>query len=204
MDDVTSATASGTSSAASPERRAFLAIAVVTSLALTAISLMPREGPDNYRWSFVFLVPFVWAGYVFRAALELRPIHFALGASALLLHQLGAFGCYYETYLGVEFDAYVHGWFGFVAGLALARIVDKRLAPGLPLLVTTVTLLVTGFGGIHEIVEGGTTMFLGRDYGMYRLDGDPFDTQKDLLNNVLGALTACFAHRLARRVAARS
>lgn len=191
-------------STAASERRAFLALAVAASVVLAAISLMPREGPENYRYSFLFLVPFLWIGFLLRGALELRPAHFALGASALLLHQLGAFGCYYRTYLGIEFDAYVHVWFSAVAGLVLARLVDRRISPGMPLLSTVVVLLVGGLGAVHEVVEAASTMLLGRDHGMYWLEGDPYDTQKDLLNDAVGALAGTFAHRLGRRLAIAS
>jgi len=41
-------------------------------------------------------------------------------------------------------------------------------------------------------------MFLGEN-GMYLPQGEPFDTQWDLLNNVLGSLTALFLRTLAAR-----
>jgi len=64
------------------------------------------------------------------------------------------------------------------------------------------------FGGIisardravHELVECGTTILLGKEKGMLKLDpNDPYDTQKDLLNNLLGALLAVILSKLAAR-----
>ena len=119
-------------------------------------------------------------------------------AGALLLHDMGAFGCYTQHYLGLEFDAYVHFYFGFVAGLVLARWIGIEFHPTRLELAIGVVLLVTGLGGLHEIMEGASTWWLGKD-GMLKLDGDPFDTQKDLLNNVLGSLTAVLASRATKR-----
>jgi uncharacterized membrane protein YjdF len=54
-----------------------------------------------------------------------------------------------------------------------------------------VALVVLGIGAVHELMECGTTVILGPEKGMLKLRPDqPFDTQKDLLNNLLGALAA--------------
>jgi len=57
--------------------------------------------------------------------------------------------------------------------------------------VVAVGLFILGIGAVHELVECGTTIVLGKEKGMLKLDpNDPYDTQKDLLNNLLGALLA--------------
>ena len=155
-------------------------------------------GTPNYRYSFLFLVPLVWFALRLRERLHLRPLHLALFAAALLLHDRGAFGCYTERYLGLEFDAYVHSYFGFVAGLVLAHWIQIEFHPTRLELAIAVVLLVTGMGGLHEIMEGLSTWWLGKD-GMLKLDGDPFDTQKDLANNVIGSLAAVLVSRSTKR-----
>jgi hypothetical protein len=51
------------------------------------------------------------------------------------------------------------------------------------------SLGILGFGAIHELVEWGSTMALGPERGMLKaLADDPYDTQKDLLNNLMGTL----------------
>jgi uncharacterized membrane protein YjdF len=176
--------------ASTPARAAaFRAVAWSATALFAAISLAPIDGPANYRYSALFLVPLTWLVYALRRRLELHPAHFALLASAALLHDLGAFGCYYERYFGFEFDAYVHGWLGFVSALVLSRLLGRRTRLGSCLRIATVVLLVAGFGALHEIVEAASTLLLG-EHGMFSPANDPYDTQKDLLNNVLGALAA--------------
>lgn len=52
-------------------------------------------------------------------------------------------------------------------------------------------MFILGIGAVHEFIECGTTILLGKEKGMLKLDpNDPYDTQKDLLNNFLGALLA--------------
>ena len=63
-------------------------------------------------------------------------------------------------------------------------------------------LCVLGLGAIHELIEFASTLSLGREMGMYKMDDpDQFDTQKDLFNNLLGTLaglSVASLHRAAR------
>ena len=50
------------------------------------------------------------------------------------------------------------------------------------------------------MIECGTTIWLGKEKGMLKLDpNDPYDTQKDLMNNLLGAMLACMIQSLVGR-----
>ena len=54
-----------------------------------------------------------------------------------------------------------------------------------------VILGILGCGAIHELIEWGSTMLMGPERGMLKaLTEDPYDTQKDLLNNLLGTIVA--------------
>ena len=161
-------------------------IGAVTTLVMIGLSFTAPPG-STYRYSFLFLVGMVWATYAVRRKLLLHPLHFALLCSALLLHNLGVFGYYRREFFGLQFDTYVHFYFGFVCtfvlshGLKLAyRVTGWRLW-------LAVTLGILGFGAIHELIEYFSTMALGPERGMLKnLADDPYDTQKDLLNNLLG------------------
>jgi len=166
-------------------------VALIGSLPLVVLPFAAREDNVNYRWAFLFLLPCLWAAYWFRGALRLHPLHFALLASALALHNLGALGCYQKEFSGLAFDTYVHFWFGFVGGLILERAL--RLGAGLSGVrkCVTVVLFVLGLGALHELMEFGSTLVLG-DQGMYVANDtvDPFDTHKDMFNGMLGSLVA--------------
>jgi uncharacterized membrane protein YjdF len=157
------------------------------------------HGPSTYRYAILFLGPFLWAVYFLRHLLHVHPIHFAVFAAALLFHDLGAFGTYGHFYFGLEFDTYVHFIFGIAGGLLISRALKYSFGlRGWQLWIGT-TLLILGIGAIHEMIEAGSTALLG-EKGMYKMhDPDKFDTQKDLLNNMLGCLTALFFCALFRR-----
>jgi uncharacterized membrane protein YjdF len=166
-------------------------IACAASLVIVAISLFLAAPGSTYRWSFLFLLPLIWAVYFLRHRLALLPWHFALFAVAVIIHDLGTFGFYKKSLLGLRFDSYVHFMFGLVAGLVLFRAATERLPLSRKFLLMAVPIFILGIGGLHEMFECFTTILLGPERGMLKLHADqPFDTQKDLMNNFLGAVMA--------------
>ena len=162
-------------------------IAVATTLIMIGLSAFAAAPGSTYRYSFLFLAPMVWGIYLLRRRLLLHPVHFALLCSALLLHNLGVFGFYRREFLGLWFDTYVHFYFGFCCAFAVAH--GLRLGYHISgwRLWVAVTLGILGFGAIHELIEWASTMAMGPERGMLKtLAEDPYDTQKDLLNNLLG------------------
>src|SRR5687767_13398265 len=176
-------------------------IAYAASAVLLGISLLLAEPGSTYRWSFVFLVPLIWVVYLLQHRLALVPWHFALFAVAIIIHDLGTFGFYKKTFLGLRFDSYVHFSFGLVAGLILFRAAAERLPLSRKFLAFAVPIFVLGIGGIHEMFECFTTLLLGPERGMLKLHTDqPFDTQKDLMNNLLGAIVAVLLSSAFRKI----
>ena len=58
-----------------------------------------------------------------------------------------------------------------------------------------------GFGAIHELFEYASYLLLGEERGMLKPSTAYFfDTQRDLLNNFLGVLTALLAPAVWERV----
>ena len=176
-----------------------LAVATITTAILCAISVAGAS-VTKYRWSALSLVPLIWIVFALRTRLALRPLHYALFAVAVLAHDMGAFGWYQRRVVGLEYDWLVHFFFGVVGGLIVARTLQVRLGVrGLALGLLTV-LTVTGMGGLHEIVEAGSTALLGAEHGMLHVGPeDPYDTQQDMLNNVLGSTLALGLRRIGRR-----
>src|SRR5688572_29089752 len=109
------------------EGRSERVVAWTASLAFVLVSLMSSAGVAKYRFSFLFLIPILWAVYVLRRRLSIRPLHFALFALALLVHDLGAFGAYSWSMIGLQFDWFVHFLFGLIGGLIVARALEAQL-----------------------------------------------------------------------------
>jgi uncharacterized membrane protein YjdF len=128
--------------------------------------------------------------------------------SAVLLHNLGAFGLYQRNIgFGVlrrPFDNYVHFYFGMVIALLAHRAVEYHLR-WRPLAHHLATLFVVmGLGALHEVMEYGTTLVLGEQRGMVKTGTYAFDTSRDLLNNLLGTLTAFVLYAIARALRPKS
>jgi uncharacterized membrane protein YjdF len=180
--------------------RSFKIILGAASGILVAVSLLIARPGSTYRFAFLFLVPLLWAVYAARRQLVLRPIHLGLFASFLLLHDLGSFGFYREKFFGLQFDVYVHFYFGMVGGFIVLRALQIRCGWSGWWLVVATGLFLLGIGAVHELIECGTTIWLGKEKGMLKLDpNDPYDTQKDLMNNLLGAMLACMLQSLCGR-----
>ena len=163
---------------------------VFTTICFFVISMQAKAG-TTYRYSFIFLSLLLWLVFALRRKLALHPLHFALFSLAMLLHNMGAYGWYRESFLSLDFDSYVHTWFGFVAALILYRCFTTYLSLPLWGYWAAVLAFVLGIGALHELMEWSTNVFLGDKHGMLKPEiTGPFDTQKDLGNNLLGALAA--------------
>jgi uncharacterized membrane protein YjdF len=174
----------------------FLIIASITS-ALFLLITFTAHGPATYRFAIFFLGPMLWWVYWMRRKFALHPGHFAMFAIALLFHNLGAYGLYRTSWKGIEFDGYVHYYFGIAGGIVLARALGYNFAlSGWKLWIGSI-LVILGIGAIHELIEFASTVALGPEKGMLKMnDGDLFDTQKDLMNNLLGTITALGVYAL--------
>lgn len=180
---------------------ALMRIAWVTSLLLVGLEAYALWTDSRYKWDFIFLILLLWGVYWLREKIDLHPVHYALFSVFLLLHDFGMFG-FYETYpLGMEYDYWVHGYFGFVAALIVSRAYryHKVYPPAFIPVATLVVLL--GFSAFHEIFEYLGALTVGEGEGVLFIgagDLDEWDTQKDMVNNVIGGVLglACdYAYR---------
>jgi uncharacterized membrane protein YjdF len=140
----------------------------------------------------------LWIGvFLVRDRINLHPVHYALLGVFLFLHFGGVFGCYQSYPLGMEYDHWVHGWFGFVASLIVLRAYYfYGVYPPLLIAVATVALIL-GFSAFHELFEYAGAMAVGEGEGVLFIgagDLDEWDTQKDMLNNLIGGVVGvvCF------------
>jgi uncharacterized membrane protein YjdF len=180
----------------------FQIIAGVTTALILLFGVL-GHGPSTYRFAILFLGPLLWFVYSLRKKWHIHPAAFAFFALAMLLHDLGAFGTYGHFYFNLEFDTYVHFAFGLAGGMITARALRFNFGLAGWKLWAGTALLILGLGAVHELIEVASTLVLG-EKGMFKLnDPDKFDTQKDLANNLLGALVGLAAYTLARRFAGR-
>src|SRR3954463_1592341 len=180
-------------------------IAVAASAVFVVMSLVVARPGSNYRFSFLFLVPIVWAPYLLRRRIFLLPLHYVLFVLAPMLHNLGAFGLYQRAVMGLSFDIYVHFYFGIVGGLMLHRYLEHTVVLTRWQLRVAVVLLIIGMGAIHELVEWFSTLILGPKNGMLKTEGVyEFDTQRDMFDNLVGAIVAVTLYALLHRRASRA
>lgn len=182
--------ASGDVDEARRSARAFVVVALAGSLALVAVSLSPWVSVAKYRRSWMFLVPLVALAFLARRALALNTALFAAFVALLLVHDLGAFGGYSWTFGVLQFDWCVHFLYGALGAVIAARALARHATLRGGALALLCVLAVGGIGALHEIMEAGTTMFLG-DEGMLYVGADnPYDTQEDLLAAAVGSTLA--------------
>lgn len=174
-------------------------VASAATAGFVAFAVTAPSG-SNYRYAAYFLIPLTWAVYFLRRRVALHPLHFTLFAAALLLHNLRALGYYQKRILWFTFDNYVHTYFGFVGGLMIYRLLERRFPlTAWPVRIGTL-MFVMGAGAIHEIVEWASTMLLGPEVGMLKPQNEVhFDTHRDLFSNLLGVTAAVLAYTVGRR-----
>ncbi len=175
-------------------------MATTAVLLLFSVFAFVGHGPSTYKFAPLFLCPIIWMVYSARKRIYLHPFHFVLLGLAFILHDMGTFGFYKRQFLDLQFDCYVHFYFGVAGGSILARALEWRFDLRGWRLAVGVILVILGIGAIHELIECASTIILGPGKGMLKLDdSNPFDTQKDLMNNGLGAILALVVYHFMRR-----
>jgi uncharacterized membrane protein YjdF len=176
-------------------------IGIVASVVFLVISATAKVA--TYRVNPVFLLPLMWLPYMLRRRVFLHPVHYFMFALAILVHDLGAYGFYQRSPLPFSYDILVHFYFGVVVTLMMHRAIGMNYAGVLrPWQVNVTTLLfMMGIGALHEIMEYMSYLLLGEEKGMLKPSTSYFfDTQRDLTNNLLGAIVALIIAYVASRV----
>jgi uncharacterized membrane protein YjdF len=174
-------------------------IGIVASVVFLVISATAKIA--TYRVNPVFLIPLTWLPYLVRRRLFLTPLHYVLFAVAILIHDLGAYGFYQRSPLPFSYDILVHFYFA----VAVTLMLHRALAMNFPMLKfwqvnVTALLFMMGFGALHEIMEYTSYLVLGEEKGMLKPSTSYFfDTQRDLTNNLLGAIVGLVIAWMVRR-----
>jgi len=147
---------------------------------------------SSYKWDGLFLIGLLIFVYKFKNKLFLKPLHLFLFGIFLVVHNLGVFGFYFNHYLGIEFDTYVHFYFGLVSTLILwnmyGHLVQKK-----DIWIKYAALLTIGLGlsAFHELLEYAGGVLFGEGWGFLLAgtgDMEMWDVQTDMRNNLFGGL----------------
>ncbi|GMU24543.1 MAG: hypothetical protein AMXMBFR13_46170 [Phycisphaerae bacterium] len=184
------------------EQRTFAlrAVGVVASLLMVAIAAAATM-PMYRLVAPAILIAVLWGLYGLRGVVDLNPFRYGLVASAMLLHMLGGFGFYQQSFLPFSYDILVHFYFALVLTVALHHALQANF-PALrgPHLAVVTFFFLMGLAALHEIMEYGTYLVLGEERGMLKPSTSYFfDTQRDLTNNLLGTLVGLLLITLYRR-----
>lgn len=163
----------------------------ITTIIILGLEFYSFTTDSHYKWDFFFVAGLLWILFFIRDKIKLHPFHYFLFSIFLILHNLGTFGTYSNTYFGLEYDLYVHGFFGFVAALILYRTYHLvGFYKGIFMYVAIIAVIL-GFSAFHELFEYAGALTVGKGEGVLFVgagDLDEWDTQKDMFNNLIGAL----------------
>ncbi|MDW3094814.1 MAG: DUF2238 domain-containing protein [Gammaproteobacteria bacterium] len=147
---------------------------------------------SHYKYDILMCLILLFATYYFRSHIYLHWIHYFLFSIFLFLHCCGMFQLY-ETYpLGIEYDYWVHSYFGLISSLIILHWFTKsdyKFSQTFCIISTFVAVL--GISAAHELYEFAGAILLGEGDGVLFIgagDKDQWDTQKDMLNNIIGGI----------------
>jgi hypothetical protein len=125
----------------------------------------------------------LWAVYGLRRVLNLTPFLFALVACIGVFHVAGVFGLYGLTFIGQEYDSYVH-----TVNCVILGLVSYRYASKLPVRrgeAAALAVLVTlGLGLANELVEFAGSKVGGRGDGWFLMGAGDIG-REDAYNNLM-------------------
>ena len=98
----------------------------------------------------------------------------------------------------MEYDFWVHTYFGLVSALILYRTYKLAGPYKGAFKYIAIIAIVLGFSAFHELFEYAGAVLLGEGEGVLFIgagDIDEWDTQKDMRNNLLGAIIALILYQ---------
>ncbi len=162
-----------------------------TTVVLLLFEVYSLTTNSHYKWDFIFLMLLLWGTFFLRERISLHPFHFGLFSLFLIIHNLGTFGTYELFLFGIEYDFYVHLFFGVVSSFILFRSYKKLGHYTGWVMIIAIIAAVLGFSAFHELFEYAGAKVMGEGEGVLFIgagDVDEWDTQKDMRNNLFGAL----------------
>ena len=172
--------------------RANILIFILFLAIFIGMEVMALTMNSHYKYDIPMCIILLAFVYFFRDKIYLIPTHYFLYSVFLLIHCLGMFDFYSLYIFKIEYDYWVHGYFGFISILIIINLL-KNFGHNLSKLIINfmAVIIILGISAIHELYEFAGALLLGEGEGVLFIgagDLDPWDTQKDMLNNLLGGL----------------
>jgi putative membrane protein len=183
------------------------ALALTSGASLAALAWSAVQAFDPATWFMevapvLIVLPLLWAT---RRSFPLTPLLYALIALHAIVLCVGG----HYTYARVPVGFWVQEWFDLgrnhydrlghlMQGCVPAIAARELLLRTTPLragrwMFTLVTLSCLGISALYELIEFGAAMGLGQGADEFLgTQGDPWDTQKDMLMAWIGAMLAQF------------
>lgn len=167
-------------------------ILIIFLLILAVMEIMALTMESHYKYDIPMCAALLVFVYMVRAAIHLSWLHYLLFACFLIIHCLGMFDLYESYPMGIEYDYWVHSIFGFISALVILRWLRRSdLHLKRTVRIASTLVIVLGVSAAHELYEYAGAILLGSGEGVLFIgagDLDQWDTQKDMLNNVIGGL----------------
>lgn len=162
-------------------------------------TLIQEVSYGHLFWEYDAIAALVltWFLYLIRNKINLNPFHYFLFELFLLMHLLGIFGAYTIKVNWLEYDMIMHGFFGFVAVLIFLNKYDLKISKKEWLEYLIIISAILGLSVLHEIIEYIGAIVIGSGGGFLGFgpgDFGEFDTQIDLIMNLIGILIGISLH----------
>jgi len=193
------------SRSSSPRRSAELersfrrVLVTVLLLAAAVVPVALLTGRAIWALDAVVLGAGYYLVFRLRSTLRLTPVLFALLGLLVLAHSWSVLGMFKMSFLGLEWDTYIHTYSNFVVGLIAWRYMGKFDVGGLERFLAAF-LLVLGVGLANELVEFIGYRVGGQGEGLFLLGPgdigatDAFENlMTDFLHDMLGGLAGLAA-----------
>ena len=167
-------------------------VLIVFFALFSIMEILALNMESHYKYDILMCLVLLCAGYHYKSIIYLYWVHYLLFSLFLSLHCLGMYQFYEKYPLGIEYDYWVHGYFGFVSSLFILRYLSKSEYEFSRFFCVISTLVVVlGTSAAHELYEFAGAILLGEGDGVLFIgagDIDQWDTQKDMLNNLIGGI----------------
>ena len=156
------------------------------------MEILALSKESHYKFDIPMCAALLYFVYLIRNVIHLNWLHLLMFAVFLVIHCLGMFDFYMLYPLGIEYDYWVHGVFGLISALIIIRSLNlSALHLTKAMRIGATLIIVLGISAAHELYEFAGAILLGKGEGVLFIgagDLDQWDTQKDMLNNVIGGI----------------